>query len=137
MRRPQVVRAEGDKGLRFTAVMVGEHLAHGGGEIVVAQSVGDATNEAKGVHVAEEEGLLTLGGEGHRKRTARETEAQDEELDGEALAGDDGDRIAPVDLGVLARVELEREEAARARLAPVYGAEVATQASGAASPLLH
>jgi hypothetical protein len=128
----EVVRAESGKGLAFGAGAALEDGSDRGGEVVVANALGDATKEGEGVDVALEERLLALGGEAAGKGTMGVAQAHHKELNGLAHAGDNDLCLAPVDLGVLAGLEFEWEEGLGTRAALLERTDIGAQARVAA-----
>jgi hypothetical protein len=114
----EIVAAKDREGTLLLTGAAGEERLDCGGEVVVAQAVGDTLKVVEGVDMRLEEGFLTLGGKGHGKGSSREAQTHDEELDGELLSLHEHDGLTPVDLSILTRVKLEREEDGR----PLEGA---------------
>jgi hypothetical protein len=96
----QVVRAQGDEAVLLQPAAPTQDLGDGRAQVVVADQVEDAAEEAEGLHVRLEEGLLRLALERHREARTRVAGAHQEEPDLEPLAGDLDDRLTPIDLGL-------------------------------------
>lgn len=106
----EVVAAEGRKGIPFGPGATGKDGRDGGGQIVVAEPLGDAAEEGKGSDMGGEERLLALGRERHRNGTMGITKPHDAELHGHAFTRDAGLCLAPIDLGIVARLEGQRDK---------------------------
>ena len=112
----QVVAPEGDEGFLLLPVVPLQDPEHGRLEVVVADAVGDATKEVKRLDMAFQEGFLLLHREGHGEAHPRVVQPHHKQLHGLPDPTDLGDRFGPVHLGVLPRVELQREK----RLRPAH-----------------
>lgn len=97
----EVVTAEGGEGLLFLGPPPRlDRLA----EVVVPDDPGDAAEEAEGLGMPLEEGLLALVGQGQDKRDLGVAETEAEELHRSALAVHHHQGLAEVGLRILARL---------------------------------
>ena len=81
-----------------------QHLLHRRGQIVVADQAGDAAQVLKRVRVRLQERLLRLAQERAGERRARVTQPQLEHMHLDPLTIDHRPRLAPIDLGLSARL---------------------------------
>ena len=84
-----------------------------------------ATEEVKGLDMALEEGFLLLEREGDHETRLRVIQPHHEELHRHPLAGQLDHGLAPVHLGILARVELQRQKRRPGFARPALLADVA------------
>src|SRR5450756_529070 len=109
MAREQVMAAQGDERLLLLPGVPLQDLLHGRLEVIVGEALRDTLKMVKCLDVPFEEGFLLLGREGHHEELARVTKPHVEDLDRDPLAGALDQRFAPIDLGIRARAELQRQ----------------------------
>ena len=102
--------AQADEPVLLEPPAPAQHLGHRRAQVVVADEREDAAEEAEGLHVRLEEGLLRLPLEGHDEGGARVAGAHQEEVDPGPLTGEFDLCLAPVDLRFHARVVHLRHE---------------------------
>ena len=106
----QIMAAEDQKGILLVTAVARQNFFDGRGQIIVAEAVRNALERVKGVDMPVKKGFLFLGGIGADEQLARIAQAHDEDLDGLLATLHDHVRLAPIDLGVGARIKLQRQE---------------------------
>lgn len=86
------------------------HDLDGCAEIVVTDAVGNPAKVFEGAEMRIQETFLGLRGKRHRERPAGVAQTHQEELDFLAVSIDDSDGLAPIDLGILARIKFQWEK---------------------------
>ncbi len=130
------VAAEEGKGLLFGPGAALHADLECGGEVVIADAVGDTAKEVEGGLMPSQERLLALGGKGHHEGAPGIAEGHHKDLHGDTGAVQVDLGVPPIDLGILTRVKLQGQKGTRALVLLAEVAHIGAHGRGTAGEAL-
>lgn len=128
----QIMAAKAREGLLFAPIMAFEHLEHSRFQVVIGNPLRHTPEKPKGLDMTLEESLLLLERKGHHKPRMRVIQTHGKELDRHPLTRQLDHGLTPVRLGILPRIELQRQKGGPGLARPPLLADVATHRDFAA-----